>query len=417
MTPTGDEIERLNLYDVNARLENTFHLLWSDHLLDPLRKNNDSVMSSLPEVGSRWLAASTVLGFAEYRLGRWVTQLSCWWRHGRYKTRMKQANPTFQPSDSIQWRYLKVLFEQALKSGCSGPQMAGQAPASECISAGAQCKSRRSGRRNEGLALPFRSTIGPCTKPFERPEPDVIHSSGCRPAGKYNDTSQSIVEFSKLADEGGRKVIELVAIGALQPVELVHPWAWRFANGDVEDVLRQAFRRYIWTEPYYSSVIRPPPVKSDSWLQAPTASMGGLFKALCFDGLEVVLKLPKNIWTTQFISHKAISFDAWAQQAVHDAVLPSLEGRARETAVVAQCFLSGSDAIHDNELELFCGLPPTDPLFLDSISRSFYASTPSSSTLPKSIAWRNGVLVNSVILDPFTRFSEFYSQSAFQSMK
>lgn len=239
-------------------------------------------------------------------------------------------------------------------------------------------------------------------KPFEQRVAAVVASSGCRPAANPIGQSQSLAEFNRLARGGARKVIELVAIGALQPIELGHPRAWRFGVSDVDDVLRQAFsiqlsRRVDGGDGAWMSFETP-----RAWLLAPEASMGGVFKALCFGLLKPVASLPSNIWATRFVNPGGMRLDAWAQRALHDAVLPSLEGRAREAALIAQSFLGGSQALHPNELELFCGMPP--PIQKgESFTNLPYPPIPHGTGIPQNIAWREGLLYDSGLLATVTQ--------------
>lgn len=397
MVPTMQELERRDIREINARLQSTWRLLWDEQLESWNVPEGAEITAILPEFGERWHAVSCLLGFAEHRLGRWVTQIGCWWRHGRYRPEVRSRRGPVPPIDLILWRYLRELVRQAVKSGCSGPPVAGTGVLSACIGAGFQCKSRRSGLRGDGLPAPFRTMIGPCTKPFERQPVAAVASSGCRPAGKTIGGYQSVADFNQQAPGGARKVIELVAIGALQPIELVHPHAWRFAAGDVDDLLRQAFKVQVMRLAGGPSSMRSSFDGPHAWLLAPNMTMGRVFAALSF-GLLQPLSRPTqtNVWATPFVNPGGMRLDTWAQQAMHDAVLPSLEGRAREAAVLAHSFLGGSPAFHTNELELFCGTPP---LQTESIALFPYQSTPLGTGIPKNIAWRQGFLYDSALLE------------------
>lgn len=401
MAPTMQELEWRALHEMNARLQSAWRLLWDEQLHSWYVLEAPEVTAILPEFGARWSAVSCLLGVAEHRLSRWVTQIGCWWRHGRYRPEIGGSRGDVGPTiDLIRWRYLRELVRQAVKSGCSGPPVAGTASLNACIGAGFQCKSRRSGLRGDGLPAPFRTMIGPCTKPFERQPMAVVASSGCRPAGNPTGRSQSVNDFDRQAPGGARKVIELVAIGALQPIELLHPHAWRFAAGDVDDLLRQAFNIQVLRLAGGPTGTRSSFDGPHAWLLAPGMTMGGVFAALSF-GLLQPLSRPTqtNVWATPFVNPGGMSLDTWAQQAMHDAVLPSLEGRAREAALLAHSFLGGSKALHTNELELFCGMPPLPSSGSEPIALLPYPPTPLGTGIPKNIAWRQGFLYDSALLE------------------
>lgn len=400
MAPTMQELERRDIREINARLQSTWRLLWDEQLESWNVLESDEVTAVLPEFGKRWHAVSCLLGVAEHRLGRWVTQIGCWWRHGRYRPEVHRRCGAVPPIDLILWRYLRELVRQAVKSGCSGPPVAGAGSLSACIGAGFQCKSRRSGLRGDGLPAPFRTMIGPCTKPFERQPMAVVASSGCRPAGQTIDKSQSVADFNRQAPGGARKVIELVALGALQPIELLHPQAWRFAPGDVDDLLRQAFNIQIRRLAGAPTGTRSRFDGPHPWLLAPDMTMGRVFAALSFGLLQPLSRpAPFSVWETPFVDPGGMrSEDTWAQRAMHDAVLPSLQGRVRKAALIAQSFLGASEAIHTNELELFCGAPPLPLSESDSIALLPCHSVPLGTGIPKNIAWRQGFLYDSVVL-------------------
>lgn len=398
MEPLTHELERQDLYYIHRRLHSTWHLLWEDQpIRDFVGGSFAESLNRRPPFGMRWTAASAVLGVAQHRLERWVTHIGCWWKHGRYKEHFVTGSDTDSPTHLVAWRYLRALIEQAVKSGCSGPS------ANACASAGYQCKTRRSGRCGDRLPTPFRSTIGPCMRPFVRELPRSLSSPARAPVIQHG-APQSLRDLAALAPDGARKAIELVAIGAVQPLELNHPLEWRFAAGEIDEFLRAAFNKYLpqnYTQDW-AWARRP-----EERLQAVEMSMGGLFSELCFGQLKPLAQLPENIWRTRFVNSNGSEPYACAQRSLHMAVLDSLSIRSREAAVIAHSFLGFTADLHSNELELFCGPPPIPMPVLTSFPRQ-YPLDWREPLHPKMLVWRDGILQDcslEALTEPYARSS------------
>src|SRR5439155_7632226 len=108
---------RIDRRGIHVRLESTWRLLWDDQLHQEHSYEDPSTTLVLPQIGTRWAAALSMLGAGEYRFGRGITHIGCWGKHGRDKAELKAGNQGQPPTDLIALRYLRALVQQAVKSG------------------------------------------------------------------------------------------------------------------------------------------------------------------------------------------------------------------------------------------------------------------------------------------------------------
>ena len=352
--PLGVEVsqrdfEKFNFEEIENRLEMTWGLITSDGMYA-----NSLTISSFTDQplkhGDRWKLLARLLGPNQSKLCEWALHLGCWTRY----TSNENLYRSYEPIDErlIPWRYLYLLLENARSKGCSGPSI------HECVAAGKRCKSNKMGIKGD----PFPSEIGTFLMPTlgesVEMERGVLHFS--RSADDLKD-SEGMDEIFKGISEVDEVALQLVGLGVLQPLELIHPKLWRFERGAVMNFLKKLVSQIPLIDSIEDDVrnLKARKYKLRTYLRKSTIGM--LIHEANFAQDLHVLKAERSIWNTT-LSVSPLwcvrSKNMRPQIELYNAVEWSLNPYARKAAIVANCYLGYSAELTRKELEMYCGYAP-----------------------------------------------------------
>lgn len=375
VTPTISDLEKFSLEEILMRLRNTWVYIWTDG-----NYANEHYIKS-PPIGIRWNVLSSRLGVDNFRLERWAFQLGCWMRHsGRDGQHNQLAQPPF-------WDYLSVLIKHATEHGCNGPTGV------ECSTAGLLCKTNKTAMKGDLFPKDAGSFLSPCF--MGRGSIGERELVDKRPDPFGDEPSETLEEISQSCTYIENAVIQLVALGGMQPIKPAHPRLWKFEKGEVQRVLRSALRD-SWisvTSLAQSGFTLSEGVRIDDFFKI--SNMGELLYLACIRKCLVVVGDLGSIWSLQiFVKNQVKDVNnLWAQIAIHDAVKKSLSHKARQAAILAQCYLGFSVELNEKELHLFIGEEPAAKgRFYPK--QSFVNEWPTVGEIPKNLAWHKGALVN-----------------------
>lgn len=333
--PIFVDLARHSLGNITLRLQMTWELLWTDKVLDPF--DSEAYLLDRPVFGRRWETLVQVMGVDQYKLAHWITHIACWQRTVG-KTMTESALQRHVP-----WTYLRQLIVASYGNGCSGPRP------SECVLVGRLCKSNK--RAINGDPLP--RLAGPFFRPellnFERGGVGAIVDIRPDPFG--DEDSESLHELANGDPTLHVALIELVAMGVIQPLKLTHPTTWRFTKG----TLLQVFRHWIEKSKAQKRSLRSINMTTLGDF-CRHSNMGQLIYRL-FVTKEIHLKWEgESFWDMQLVDRAFMPGKSfWPLEVIHRAVFRSLSMPAKWAAIVAHGYLTSKLA--DIEIELYCGPP------------------------------------------------------------
>ena len=333
--PTIVDLERHQLTDIIQRLQLTWELLWTDNMLKAF--TSYAASNDRPPFGKRWEALIEATGVEQYKLEYWVRHIACWLR----SLRMNMADGALQRE--VPWTYLRRSILASYNKGCSGPRP------SECVLVGRLCKTNKQAINGDPLPRLAGTFFRPKPLSFERRGVGAIVDIRPDPFG--DEDSESLHELSNGDPKLHVALIELVAMGVIQPVKLTHPTTWRFTKG----TLLQVFQQWIEKSDAQKQSLRSVNMTTlDDFCRY--SNMGELIYRL-FVTKEVYLKKDgKSFWDMQLVNWAIMPVTSlWALELIHRAVLKSLSMPAKMAAIVAHGYLTSTLA--DIEIELYCGPP------------------------------------------------------------
>lgn len=333
--PTIVDLERHQLTDITQRLQLTWEFLWTDNMLQAF--TSYAASKDRPAFGKRWEVLVEAMGVEQYKLDYWVLHIACWLR----SLRMNMADGALKRE--VPWTYLRCSILASYNKGCSGPRP------SECVLVGRLCKTNKQAINGDPLPRLVGTFFRPKPLNFERGGVGAIVDIRPDPFG--DEDSESLHELSNGDPKLHVALIELVAMGVIQPLKLTHPTTWRFPKGTLLQVFRQWIEKSGAQEKSWHSTNMD--TLGDFCRRS---NMGELIYRL-FVIKDVHLKKEgKSFWDMQLVNWAfAPQKNLWALEVIHRAVLKSLSMPAKRAAIVAHGYLTSTLA--DIEIELYCGPP------------------------------------------------------------
>jgi hypothetical protein len=332
--PTNEVMRQFSVTEINKRLLQVWTLLWTD--ADGInQKENWGYRKEIPAFGHRWESLVETLGVDQYKLNLWAIHMACWFRS------LDQLEGVKRSFEEISWTYLRKLIAGNYTNGCSGPRMY------ECVLVGGLCKANKKGVR--GDLLPRRS--GTFFHPNFR-EPLIVRADGLRdgrPDPLGNERANSIEVLVKGNPLKREVLIQLVAIGAIQPIALTHPTRWEFPEG----VLNQLFTRIAKHQSCKLSRLSIKDFNMNLLEFCEEYNMGQLFYGLFVSKDVFLLKQTDNFWEMRVMALINLrGNNLWHLEVIHKAVIGSLSKPARQASVIAYQHLT---KVSDSEIQLYGG--------------------------------------------------------------
>lgn len=370
--PTNEVIRQFSVAAINKRLLQVWTLLWTD-ADGANQKENWGYRKEIPAFGHRWKTLVEALGTDQYKLNLWAIHIACWFRS---LDRLEGVKRSFE---EISWTYLRKLIAGNYTNGCSGPRMY------ECVLVGGLCKANKKGIR--GDLLPRRS--GTFFHPNFR-EPLMVRADGLRdgrPDPLGNERANSIDELVNGNQLKREALIQLVAIGAIQPIVLTHPTRWQFPEG----VLNELFTRIAKHQLHRLTQLSRRDFNMNLLEFCEEYNMGQLFYGLFVSKDVFLLKQTDNFWKMRVMALTNLrGNNLWHLEVIHKAVLGSLSKPARQASVIAYQHLT--KAIKDSEIRLYGG-DAAGCLALDADKSSFGHLAEDITKDEIRLVWHHGLLV------------------------
>lgn len=377
--PSREQLEHFELDEIKSRLKATWLFIWTDG------GDLTTLEKPIPSQGQRWEVLRKHLGLGNFRLDGWAFHLGCWWKCQGVEFETESA--ARQEASPVPWDYLKRLLKIAAEKGCNGPSSA------LCATAGLLCKANKSWA--QGDLLPKESGTYWRPRFIELKHVDEKGLADKRPDPFGDEPSETLEQVAQGCDYLELAVLQLVAIGGIQPLNRTHPRAWEFEQGELARVLRCALRK-SWVSNADPEARAFSPNNSMSFKEFCSVSNIGdlIFRASMCKSLALHGD-SRSIWSTRIVLQNGWSLknNMWAQMAIHAAVKGSLSRRARYAAILAQCYLGYSNELSDRDLRLFCGEEPVAKGKIHPIQK-YVVEQHANISIPKNLVWHRGALVN-----------------------
>ena len=370
--PTNEVMQQSTVTEINKRLYQVWMMLWTD--ADGTdTKESWGFKKERPMFGYRWISLVGVLGVDQYKLNLWAIHMACWFRS------LDQIEGVKRSFDEISWTYLRKLISMSYANGCSGPRP------NECVMVGGLCKANKTGIR--GDLLPRRS--GTFFHPNFR-EPLLDRADGLRddrPDPSGNELANSIETLSNGNQQRQMALIQLVAIGAIQPIVLSHPMHWQFTEG----VLNELFTKIAKHQLHCLDQLPRKDFNMNLSEFCEEYNMGQLFYGLFVSKNIFLFKSKVDFWETRLMAlMKLRGNNLWHLEVMHEAVLGSLSKPARQAAVIAYQYLTGKT--RDVEIRLYGG-NEVGPFALDADKCSFRHLVEDITKSEIQLVWQRGLMV------------------------
>jgi hypothetical protein len=329
--PTRTDLQRHGMNAISARLHATWGYIWTDQFY--YHYSGSSTREAHPPFGYRWQALQEALGIGQFKLNTWVDHIACW--HRSVRSSLTKSDLRYQ----IPWTYLRQLFLSSYVKGCSGPRP------HECVLVGQRCKSNKQGIRGDRLPRNAGTFLNPVqqdswTKAF------LITDT--RPDPFEDEESESLRELANDEPLLQIALIEMVAVGAIQPLKLTHPTEWCFRKGAVQQMLHRWVRKKNELEDP-SLFWSPMSLSTRCKLYGVSDLICGLF----ISKRMVVIQGADSIWNFKVaVDSTDSSGRDLSMEEMHEAVIPTLSPKARRAATIAFLYLTSS--MEDHEMELYC---------------------------------------------------------------
>jgi hypothetical protein len=210
---------------------------------------------------------------------------------------------------------------------------------------GQRCKSNKQGIRGDRLPRNAGTFLNPVqqdswTKAF------LITDT--RPDPFEDEESESLRELANDEPLLQIALIEMVAVGAIQPLKLTHPTEWCFRKGALQQMLHRWVRKT-------NALKEPSLFRSAICLstQFKFYSASDLISGLFISKRMVVIQGAGSIWNFKVAFDSTFSTGRdLSMEEMHEAVIPTLSPKARRAATIAFLYLTSS--MEDHEMELYC---------------------------------------------------------------
>lgn len=381
VTPLREDFDKLHQNEMQSRLRLTWYVLFTE---EPKQRSNiDKRQFERFDFGDRWSSGIELkLGVFFKYWEELIISIACWTRHN-----LDQLLTDELLSEMFPWRHFRTKFKKAM-GVCSVRN------ALECKRLGSTCSVLKRGMNGDRL-------------PWQIVQRLILNRAISTPRDyhKYRDQRadpvgfQDSISIEKIAQgslEVKSAMIQLVAIGAIQPLNLNHPEAWCFKHRSVERCLNGILEKRTFYQDKLVSNLKEKNYLTCLPIFVSRATIGEFLIELMIEDEEFFTGHPKQIWSKNFVNIRPSQYgtrNKWAPYYLHHAVFNSLSQRAKTAALIAHNYLGFEKVISIKEIESYCGTNPSQNCHLQHQFKSI-KKRPNGLGLPRALVWNYGMLID-----------------------